>query len=361
MRLFRCTDCSHLIFFENTSCIRCGAGLVFDPRTCVMRTQSAATAANERCQGGIPNCNWLASEKGGSCLSCAMTVEAPREDPQQLAAWGRLEAAKQRLLYALLRLNLPLTELRFAFPTKGMTGHASGLITIVLSEADDAKRERRRIELHEPLRTLIGHFRHESGHFFFDRLGVSVQGMAEIRSLFGDERTDYAAALKQHYAAGAPADWQDHFISSYATAHPCEDWAETWAHYLHMVDAVELARAYGLQLAPTTMGAEGQSRPAGEIALAAASEAVAQSPLGDTEFSALVDAWLPLTYFGNSLNRSLGLQDWYPFVLNPTVLKKLGLLHRLLSTARLADVATTPASSSAPSSSTSLSFSLVLV
>ena len=333
MRLFRCSNCSHLIFFENTSCIRCGEGLVFDPLTCVMRTHPLADQTN-RCRGGAPDCNWLAAEGGdGRCQSCALTIDQPAADPQQIRQWGQLETGKRRLLYTLLRLNLPLTDLRFAFPATGMTGHDNGLITIVLSEADDAQREKRRVELHEPLRTLIGHFRHESGHFFFDRLGFSEEVLTEIRGVFGDERADYAGALKTYYAGGPSAGWQSNFISAYATAHPCEDWAETWAHYLHMVDAVELSTAYGLQLAPTTIDAEGRAQAANEIATSSTPVDV----VGDSDFSALLESWLPLTYFGNSLNRSLGLHDWYPFVMSPMVLNKLALIHRLLGTWRTAD------------------------
>ncbi len=330
MRLFRCSNCSHLIFFENTSCIRCGEGLVFDPHTCVMRTHPLANQSN-RCRGGAPDCNWLAmSGEGGRCQSCALTINHSAEDLPQIRQWSQLESSKRRLLYTLLRLNLPLTDLRFSFPATGMTGHDHGLITIVLSEADDAQRERRRIDLHEPLRTLIGHFRHESGHFFFDRLGFSSEVLAEIRGVFGDEQANYGEALKAYYAAGPSSNWQSNFISAYATAHPCEDWAETWAHYLHMVDAVELSTAYGLQLAPTTIGAEGRTQSANEIA----TSATPVDAVGDTDFSALLESWLPLTYFGNSLNRSIGLHDWYPFVMSPIVLDKLALIHRLVGTWR---------------------------
>jgi hypothetical protein len=39
----------------------------------------------------------------------------------------------------------------------------------------------------------------------------------------------------------SPANWQKSFISKYATSHPWEDWAETWAHYLHIMDMLETA------------------------------------------------------------------------------------------------------------------------
>lgn len=323
MRLFRCTDCSHLVFFENTSCIRCSAQLAFDPAACVIRTMPATTSGPARCHAGAPGCNWLVTDgTDGRCISCRLTVSpAPKQGSPAYEQWGRLEAAKRRLLYTVLRLELPLTRLRFAFPAKGTTGHGNGLITIILSEADDAVRERRRISLHEPFRTLIGHLRHESGHFFFEQLMLTSPLLATVRAAFGDERSDYAKALAQYYAAGPRADWNSTSISAYATAHPFEDWAETWAHYLHIVDAVELAKAYGLSLAPTTVAHDGLE-PA--EATTAISHGLTPS---DAEFATLISDWLPLTYFANSLNRSLGLHDWYPFMMNQPVIEKMKIIH----------------------------------
>ena len=131
-----------------------------------------------------------------------------------------------------------------------MTGHADGLITVNIAEADDAERERRRTAMHEPYRTLLGHMRHESGHYYWDRLIAPTSEIDEFRSLFGDERTDYAAALSAYYDRGAPAEWQERFVSAYASSHPWEDWAETWAQYLHMIDTLETAAASGLSLTP---------------------------------------------------------------------------------------------------------------
>jgi hypothetical protein len=91
---------------------------------------------------------------------------------------------------------------------------------------------------------LLGHFRHEVGHYFWDRLvATDPHQLEEFRVLFGDDRQDYGEALKRHYDEGAPANWQDTYISMYATMHPWEDFAETWAHYLHIVDTLETAGA----------------------------------------------------------------------------------------------------------------------
>ena len=183
-----------------------------------------------------------------------------------------------------------------------------------MAEADDPERERRRVQLHEPYRTLLGHFRHEIGHYYWDRLIRDGAQLAEFRSLFGDERRDYALALKEYYGnGGAPPDWQRHFVSPYATSHPWEDWAETWAHYLHITDTLETAAACGLSLRPRN-----NNEPAlDHIVLQTADRSVA--------FDQLIADWFPVTYVLNNLNRGMGLPDAYPFVLSPAAIEKLGL------------------------------------
>ena len=337
MRLFHCTGCGQLVFFENTACLRCGRELAFDPVTCVMLSAPGSSEPGalgssmnnstglRHCRGGAPDCNWLAGDGPDErCVSCRLTTSpAPAIDSISSTRWQRLESAKRRLLYTLLRLGLPLADLRFSFPEKGLTGHADGLITIVLSEADDAERERRRVELHEPLRTLLGHMRHEIGHFYHAKLVLDSPLLPEVRAVFGDERADYQAALKRHYAEGPPAGWEQNFISAYATSHPHEDWAETWAHYLHIVDGVEISEAYGLRSAPITCGPDGNT-PAGSAT------GLSGAPQQVDDFAGLLAAWLPLTYLANSLNRSIGLNDWYPFVMNPPVIERLRLIHRVV-------------------------------
>ena len=132
-----------------------------------------------------------------------------------------------------------------------VTGHDNGAVTIALSEADPAESEKRRAELDEPYRTPLGHFRHEIGHHYWDVL-VRDGGMLEAcRARFGDDREDYAEALQRHYREGPPANWQERFVSAYATSHPWEDFAEAWAHYFHIVDTLDTANAFGLSLEPT--------------------------------------------------------------------------------------------------------------
>ena len=196
-----------------------------------------------------------------------------------------------------------------------LTGHANGVITINVAEADDAEREKRRHDLGEPYRTLLGHMRHEVGHYYWDRLIARTDRLDAFRALFGDEREDYGQALQRHYAQGPPADWQTRFISAYASAHAWEDWAETWAHYLHMTDTLETAAACGVSIRP---------RRADEPSMAKVPTS-AGTPSGS--FDRLIDSWYPLTYVLNNLNRGLGLPDGYPFVLSPPVVDKLRFVH----------------------------------
>ena len=195
-----------------------------------------------------------------------------------------------------------------------MTGHDSGLITINLAEADDSERERMRRQMGEPYRTLLGHFRHEIAHYYWDRLVRNAPGIEAFRQLFGDEREDYGAALQRHYANGPPPDWQERFVSTYASTHPWEDWAETWAHYFHMVDTLETASAFGMRVRPrVTQG----RRPFDRDRLRSAQR----------RLDRIVDSWLPLTFAVNSINRSMGIADLYPFVLAPPVIVKLSFIH----------------------------------
>ena len=267
------------------------------------------------------------------CTACRHNRTIPALSlPENLERWRRLEVAKRRLFYTLLRLRLPLTKrpedpegLAFDFLSDDgpsappvMTGHASGLITINIAEADDVERERRRTGMGEPYRTLLGHLRHEVGHHYWTVLverSPDPGTIERFRGLFGDERVDYGEALKRHYAQGAPPDWPERFISAYASAHPWEDWAETWAHYLHMVDTLETAGAFGISTRPKV------SRGA-EIATT-----VDFDPHGDGDLEQLIGAWLPLTFAVNSLNRSMGQPDLYPFVIPPAVIGKLAFVH----------------------------------
>src|SRR6202008_2961182 len=279
-------------------------------------------------------CNWLvlAAEAEIFCTSCRHNRTIPYlTDPENLVHWRKIEYAKHRLFYTLLRLRLPLTTrsedpngLAFDFlsnPAAGtadqapvMTGHDGGIITLNVAEADAPERERQRKSMGEPYRTLLGHFRHEIAHYYWDHLVKNSPAIEEFRQLFGDEREDYGAALQRHYADGPAPDWAERFVTTYASSHPWEDFAETWAHYFHMVDTLETAFAFGIRLRP---------RVAKDANLAA----VIDFDPHAAEMDRLIDAWLPLTFAVNSINRSMGQRDLYPFVLSPTVIAKLTFVH----------------------------------
>ncbi|HEX7889650.1 MAG TPA: putative zinc-binding peptidase [Ramlibacter sp.] len=358
MKTFHCQHCGHPIFFENVECLQCGSALAFLPDRLNMaaiekvdedgqerwrprlRGRKESAARYRLCHNHTTQnaCNFAvpANDPNPLCVSCRLTRVLPDlSQPENPLRWYRMEVAKRRLFYTLGKLGLaattppdgqadgPIFEFLADLPGQPvMTGHAAGLITLNVAEADDAERVRRRVEMHEPYRTLLGHFRHESGHYYWDRL-VAQSGRAEgFRSVFGDERQDYARALQDHYARGGTLpDWQEHFVSEYATAHPWEDWAETWAHYLHMVDLLETAASYNMKL--TVPGQETEME-----------DVVNPLETGHPDFDTLVEQWVPLTLLVNSLNRSLGQEDAYPFALSPGALEKLRFVHDVICRTR---------------------------
>ena len=204
-----------------------------------------------------------------------------------------------------------------------ITGHENGLITLDVAEADDAHRESIRAKMHEPYRTLIGHVRHELGHYYWQRLVEHTEWEAPCRQLFGDDRIDYEKPLKRYYAEGAPANWRDAYVSEYATSHPYEDWAETWAHYLHMTDGFATARSFGLS--PTVAKLEFDPFPHEALA----SPELAPSD-ADRQFLEMVNGWSELTVAFNQVTRSMGEPDFYPFILSLPAVRKLHFIHRLI-------------------------------
>ena len=348
MKSFHCTHCQNLVFFENVRCLNCQQSLAFlpDQRLMAALEQSpdglwrAATDGENKSYRLCDNyltaqvCNWAVSadDPEALCLSCRLTRVIPNlTQPDNHLAWFRLEAAKRRLVYSLLAMNLPLAKkegpdpsgLAFEFledsvggdASRVLTGHDNGLITINIAEADDVRREEQRKQQNEPYRTLLGHFRHEIGHYYWDRLIQDGPRLDEFRRFFGDERADYQQALQTHYTNGPPPNWENDFISAYATMHPWEDWAESWAHFLHMTDALETAGAAGLSLKP--------KRP-DEPAMPTPSNPLTSK---NHDFDRMIEDWLPLTYVLNNLSRGLGLADSYPFVLSIPVIEKLRFVH----------------------------------
>ena len=346
MKVFACQNCGQLLHFENTSCLNCGVALGFLPAALIL---SAVTPAPDgtlaamaepgpwkACRNLDPAwCNWLIPAGNGDdyCPACQLNRTIPDLGiVENVEKWRAIEAAKRRLIYALRRLGLPLANrhedaghgLAFDFLADAdpshpvMTGHDDGLITVNIAEADSAERERRRIELGEPYRTLLGHLRHEVGHYYWDVLVRDGGRIEAARAVFGDESEDYAAALQRHYQQGAPLVWQDRFVSAYATTHPWEDFAETWTHYLHIVDTLDTAESFGLAVAPTV-----SDDPANTAK-------IAFDPYAERSLERIVAAWVPLSIAVNSLNRSMGQPDLYPFALSPPAIEKLRFIHALV-------------------------------
>ncbi len=351
MKLFNCQHCGALLFFENRTCETCGSLLGYLPAEATLTALKpdgdgfTATAVQDRqvrlCLNAQHDaCNWLvdAGHSEDFCSACRHNRTIPDISTPDSSAgeaielWRKLETAKHRLFYSLIRLGIalpnrvddPVEGLVFDFldqhpgGAKVLTGHDHGVITIAIREADDAYREEMRAQMHETYRTLLGHFRHEVGHWVWDRLIRDGGRLDACRAVFGDDRADYAEALKLHYERGPAPDWQERTISAYATSHPWEDFAETWAHYLHIMDTLETANAFGMAVHPKVREAE---KLTVEVAI---------DPYLSPTMDPVVDQWLPLTFAMNNLNRSMGLSDLYPFIISQPVREKLAFIHGML-------------------------------
>ena len=271
-------------------------------------------------------CNWLAHEvaPGSLCIACGLNRTIPSLDqPENLRAWGEIERAKKRLLYALLKMGLSTDgrqsgghPLVFDFLLDAPTGHLNGVITIDIKEANPLERVRQRQAFEEPYRALLGHMRHETGHYFWPGL-VAERCLEEFRALFGDERASYEEALKRHHAQGPPPDWQQRYVTAYASAHPWEDWAESWAHYLHMLAVLDTAVAAGM--ARLRRGWSLTSRDVYD----------------EDDYEVLSKRWVALTIALNNLSRAMGHEDFYPFVISQPAHAKLRFVHRAVRGARL--------------------------
>jgi hypothetical protein len=383
-RAYSC-QCGFPVFFRNSACLNCGTPLGYDPEQARLLPlmqggepdtwvvwQADGNGMDPSAQAGGPvaepaentllptparafarcgnlltpaACNWLVpvdESKAGIllCRACRLNRIIPDLNdpahPDNGILWGRIELAKRRLVSALLAMGLPvasrITEdtergMMFDFlrsPDNGphvMTGHNIGLITLNLQEADDAVREAARKAMREPYRTLLGHFRHEVGHYYWDRLVRGTEWMDGFHQLFGDENLDYAASLKRNYEQGPPSEWWLHYVSAYASMHPWEDWAECWAHYLHMRDTIDTALSFGL----AADSAQLEFTPFTLDALYQPDHPEAQ------HFLDFLNDWTRLTTMLNEMSRSMGQPDFYPFVLPREVVAKLHFIHLLVT------------------------------
>lgn len=347
MRTFPCA-CGHTLFFENILCGGCGRDVGWCPRCRALSALDQISAeqcvcANSSCGAILVKCvNYAREHVCNRCIAVDADGTAPPlcdccrfnhtipdlAVPGNRDRWARLEAAKRRLFYSLDLLGLPYGSAAdgfdpaVAFDFKGdiivandvwrtmgqaervFTGHANGKITINIREADDAERERLRVDMGEAHRTVVGHFRHEIGHYYWDLL---VRGRCEdaFRTLFGDPATpSYRDALERHYRDGPPADWPLRYVSAYATMHPWEDWAETFALYLDIASVLDTAANMGLI-----------------------------QPVAADDLSAMVREFSRLGLILNEVNREMGLIDVVPEVITPAILEKLAFVHRLVRAA----------------------------
>lgn len=378
VRQYRC-QCSRPVFFRNSACVTCHTPLGYEPGrgqvlplepagerpprdpllnpypTLLWREHGQADAPHgaplfKRCANfsTASGCNWLADPDSDDpfCVACQLNRTVPDFDGgENERLWHLTEVAKRRLVSQLIAMGLPVAS-REHDPERGlwfdflraqpggppvMTGHAQGVITLNVDEADDATRERTRAAMREPYRTLLGHLRHEVGHYYWDRLVWNTPWLQGFRALFGDERASYADALARHYEQGPPPEWAQQHISSYAASHPWEDWAETWAHYLHMLDSVDTAASFGIdpgdvEVSIDHFGLDALSLPDGELP-----DGLDKADARD--FLRFVNSWLALTAALNELSRSMGQPDFYPFVMPRPVVAKLHFVHRLVGQA----------------------------
>jgi hypothetical protein len=325
MLSFSCGHCSHLVFFENSRCLHCDTPLGVVPDRLELVALEGPAANLHRCANAeLARCNWMVDRVDILCRSCELTRTRPNDsDATGLAEFADTEAAKRRVIFQLLELGMPgisPTSLHFdllsSVTEPVTTGHADGVVTLDLAESDDARREERRQQLGEPYRTMLGHLRHELGHYFQPLLITDDETWTACRELFGDERADYSEALNRHYEHGTPPDWQARYVSAYATMHPWEDWAETFAHYLHIRDTLQTAAEYGVIVhGPRAVSTDRSLK------------ATPQPEAGERSFDEVLQNWLPLTYALNAVNRSMGRGDLYPFTLPKPVIEKLNFVH----------------------------------
>lgn len=354
---FRC-QCGRPVFFRNSLCLACGAPLGYEPdlgrihallegpEPGTWRLAGAPDDASlfRRCANfdSPAGCNWLlpAAHPSAHCVACRLNRTIPDlTDPDNARYWRAIENAKRRLVAQLLAVGLPVASKVEEDPQRGfmfdflrssaggppvMTSHGQGLITLNIEEADDAIREKIRQQMNEPYRTLLGHFRHEIGHYYWDRLIAGTPWQEKFRALFGDERADYAAALQRSYQNGPPSDWRDHHISAYAASHPWEDWAESFAHYLHLVDSLNTALGFGL----SGDDIEAEIEPFTPDDLYDPADPDAARVLS------LFNSWAELVTALNELARSMGQPDFYPFIMSRPVLRKLHFIQLVVKEER---------------------------
>ena len=341
MKLYTCTNCHNTLYFENSICLNCNHAIGFeaggfnllalDNKQHVYWPVNHQNETYRYCaNSAFSTCNWLIpqAQQGDFCIACTLNRVIPELSiDKNRQKWKRIEIAKHRLVYSLLRLRLPVypkinntdsNGISFDFmgdvtgAEKIMTGHNNGVIALNIEEADEGELVKHKLDLGEKYRTLLGHFRHEIGHYYWDVLINNSPNLEKFRQLFGNEAKDYGKALELYYNTETPANWNDSFISPYASSHPWEDWAETWAHYMHLMDTMETAWSFGIGVQSTGM-----------------QTVIKNDPYTIADFDDIIDKWFPLTFAVNNLNRSMGQDDFYPFIIPAPVVEKLHFIHEV--------------------------------
>lgn len=374
MKTFTCTCKDHqILFFESSYCVACHRTVGLDDTFDKVEPYELAPETGQYFKVAQPNiyfqkcdnhanfktCNGMIKLNPSSpstaehevlCFACRFNETIPDLSiAEHIPLWQKMEIAKRRALYTLKALSLPLHNLsqdpdgglsfdfttdrdvsdHFASQLKGseavFTGHDCGHITINLAEADDVARSHTKMAMGEQYRTLLGHFRHELGHYYFDKLILeSPEKHTLSKKYFGDDELDYQKSLNTYYEHGAPQNWRDAFISEYATMHPYEDWAETWAHYMHIIDTLETAQNFSI-----TSSIAGNTDAHEELTdLNLPQDAYFFS--SQASITSILDTWMDFSIILNSLNRSMGMNDAYPFVLTQTVRTKLSFIHHAI-------------------------------
>ncbi len=351
MRLFACDYCDQVVHFDNRDCVSCGHRLGFVPELMAMYALETAGEAQSQLVGmpserrvfcsnaALDVCNWLVDPRDGNefCIACRHNRLVPNTSTSDgVQRWRRIGQAQRHLFYSILRWKIPHPN-RTQDPQGGlvfdfledqlrpdgtimvpMTGHDEGVIAIRAAEADDATMEFVRTSMNEPYRTLLGHFRHEIGHYIWNKLVRDGGRAGGFRSIFGDEREDYGVALRRYYAEGPRPGWNENFITPYASSHPWEDFAECVAHLLHIADTLETARSFGMAIDPR----RGHREMATEVGF---------DPYRARSAQQLADAWVPLSIAINAIQRSMGQRDTYPFVMSAPVITKLNYVNKLVT------------------------------
>lgn len=330
VKRLQCPTCANEVFFDSLNCVRCLTGLAVDlaaDREMEMIDVAAATPCTNRATWG---CNWPAADGDDTqhCASCVLVDPGQRGADRSMV---QFQSAQRRALYQLSQLGVPwrspsstadataadgdaldparaTTELRFAYRSRNagdvaIIGHRGGEITLDLDEADPARREQIRATLGEHYRTPLGHIRHELGHYvWLNHVATEAAVLDEFRNMFGDERSDYTSSLEEHYARLDDGSWRDDHVSFYASAHPWEDFAESWAQLMHVHDVVETGASWG----------------------------VVDLPDDPTDARAWLGNSITASVAANELARSMGMRDLYPFALSAGVRAKVEFCWRLV-------------------------------